>query len=255
MREVAGQFVELGPLPAIEWVIVALSALNLDAEKDAGGLGRPIIDCVGADVRQQEKRGPVLFVRFHIGTIAEWQLTLGGQNLPRHRIPMTILAELLGQPRFKMHREALRPAISHLGREHVAPVAGPMLGVVFTREQLIDHLRALVWIFIGGELGDVRGQRQAPDKSSMTLRRNCSSLVVGAGVILAAACSLAMSRSISPVCNGVVGTPFHSSPVSRTFFSLLGGSAVADPASRVSPRSEAIILCMAQTPNGSSIPT
>ncbi len=158
--EVAGQFVKLHALPAVERMIVALGALNLDAEEDARRLGSAIVDRVVAHVREQEKGSAVLLVRLLGRAVADRELAFRGQHLLDHRVPMLVVAELLGQPGFEVHGHRLCPAIGDLGRKHVAPITCPVLGVIVAGQQLVDELGPLVRILVGGNLGHVGRQRQ-----------------------------------------------------------------------------------------------
>src|SRR5262249_25124287 len=60
---IRSEFMELRPFPRIEGVIVALSALDLDAEEYTRGFGGALGGGVGAAAGEQEKRRTVLSVR------------------------------------------------------------------------------------------------------------------------------------------------------------------------------------------------
>ena len=77
---------EVGLLPVVRRVVVALGALDLLAEEDAGR-DRGQVDRAVGHVGQREVDGAVLLVR-----------PLGGQDLVGHLVPGAVLGELAAEP-------------------------------------------------------------------------------------------------------------------------------------------------------------
>src|SRR5207247_9292956 len=92
---VGGELMELRPFPRIERMIVALGALNLDAQEDARSLRGAFGGGVGATARQQEERRPVRRLR----RTDVLHLAARRQHRPRDLRPALVLLDLLDDPR------------------------------------------------------------------------------------------------------------------------------------------------------------
>ena len=125
---------ELLALPAVVGMVVALGALNLNAEKDPRHLGGGLF---GAAILGHDDRGMAILA--HIAA--------GGDKVAGNLVPAGILVELIRQ--VGDHRVSSDAGAIFLCsiKHHVAPVAGPVLTVVRIFKQPLDELLALV---VGG---------------------------------------------------------------------------------------------------------
>ena len=141
---------ELLALPGVGRVVVALGALDLHAQEDprdlAGHLDRP-----GAAWARAKLTAPFSSLRPVAGDQSAW----------RSR-PRGVLGELLGQPVLEHGVADLLPfCVGRAELDHVAPVAGPVAGVVGAAEQVVDQLGPLAAVRRGQDEGaDLLGRRQ-----------------------------------------------------------------------------------------------
>jgi hypothetical protein len=121
---------------------LALGALELDAEEDAGGVGGALVGGAGADVAEQEGGGAVA-----LGRVAGVHAALGRHQGAGDLGPRAVGLELLVQPGLQGRRTG--QAQEHLGgggprQQHLTPVARLVAGVGIAVEQLVNQFGALV---------------------------------------------------------------------------------------------------------------
>ena len=148
--EERGQLVELLALPAVPRVVVALGALDLDAEENPRHLGGGLL---GAAVLGEDDRPGAMLA----------DIPLGGDELARDLVPAGARVELLGQP-INHRRGGGDGAVIHPPREdHVTPVPRPVLAVLRLVEQLADEPHPLVRRRIEEERRQPLGRRHVAD--------------------------------------------------------------------------------------------
>src|SRR5205807_10127791 len=113
------QLVELHALPLVARVVVALGALDLNAEEDPRRLGGPFVGGVGAGVADQEKELAVL-VR-----LVRTELPVGRDHGAGDLVPPGIVLQLAGHPLIEGTSEPPPATVGYLGLDDVASLAGP----------------------------------------------------------------------------------------------------------------------------------
>ena len=150
-RKESREVVELLPLPAVGEVVVALGALDLDAEEHPrhlrGDVGRL------PHLRHDDRRLAMF------GRHARGRDHRAGDAVPRGAV-----AEPGGQKRLERLRDEQRPLVGSAVEDHVTEVAGPGRGPGGIREQPFHRRRPLSRRAVGGELLDLAGGRLAARK-------------------------------------------------------------------------------------------
>src|SRR5262245_39819017 len=112
---------ELLTLPVIVRMIVALAALNLDAEEDAGHLGSAFLSpCI---LRGQDR-----------GRAVSANVARRGDEVGRNLVPGFVLVELCCKVRNECVRHELRAILEATRHDEIAPVAGPVLAILLLVE-------------------------------------------------------------------------------------------------------------------------
>ncbi len=125
------QFVELFASPAIERMIVALGALNLNPEKYTRNLRHGFFGL--PHLRHDEGRTPVFA-----------NVPLGRNEVAGYFVPPTVLADGFGEVLLQgacRQKSTLLAATVH---DHIAPVAGPVRGIPPISQKTLDGAASLI---------------------------------------------------------------------------------------------------------------
>jgi hypothetical protein len=149
-REERGELVEVFTLPAIVGMIVALGALDLHAEEDAGDLGGRLL---GAAFLGHDDCGRAVLA----------DIARGGDELLGDVVPGDVLVQAIAEIRFQGVGRDEGPLFDAAIEDHVAPVAGPVEAVLRVGKQFADQSGALVGRLIEREGDDVLWRRNVAD--------------------------------------------------------------------------------------------
>ena len=136
--------------PGVGLVVVALGALDLHAHEDPRYLAGHFhgLSLIG----QGEGDGPVLVV-----------LAAGRDHSRDDLVPRFIGLELFGEPVLEHVEPHLRRVLAgRVEHDHVAPVFGPVVGVIGTAEQGVDQPGSLVFGAVAQERLSLHGRRGTP---------------------------------------------------------------------------------------------
>ena len=144
-RKESCQFVKLLPLPAVCRMVVALSALDLDAEKDPRDFGRDVLG--PSSLSHDQCRAAILA-----------DVACRRDEVSRDLAPGFVLIEFLGQILGQGVRRDQGSIFRSAIQDHIAPVASPILSKRFVRQQLLDNLFTLGFLVHERKRQDIVGR-------------------------------------------------------------------------------------------------
>ena len=139
---------------------MTLGALNLNAQKDARDFGRRVVG-IGR-LGQDQGRGAIFA-----------DVAGRGNDGLGDLVPMLAGIQCVGHPDVEGRCRQQCPIFLAAIKDHVAPVASPILAILLVGQQPLDHCRAFVGLGVEGKPRHILRRRQGSDQIERHAAQEC----------------------------------------------------------------------------------